>query len=215
MAGVRSACGQPRACVVAFSACVRVVPGSRPKSSQRSQYSSTVGGAHSPFLKAVTRGCETPISRATDRIDGRILSESHCSQMIRMSSLSSSVHSFAFTGMEVIVSMSSLLNKEMSRQLDKAVNLLTIEDMEGRFTTCGVGEIAIAMLDRFCSGKGVTREALARRLGVSRQTVTSRFRVRSMTLQDFLDTCAALDVDASAVLSRAARLHDVPDGDGR
>lgn len=66
-----------------------------------------------------------------------------------------------------------------------------------------VGQIAVAILDRLAAAKGVGREALANRLGVTRQTVTSRFRNRSMTLDDYVGTCDALGADPAGILTHA------------
>ena len=186
----------------------RVRPGARPNKAHREQYSSTVGVPCAPDMRSATRGCVTPIARATALFDGLGELESHTSRIVRMSSRSSSVHSRPFVAMEAIVQMERPFSNKTASRLDKLVENFTIKDMEKISTTLTAGQLAIETLSRLSASRGVTRETLAARLGVTRQTVTSRFRTRSMSVDAFIDTCDALDTDPAALLDGAIRLHE-------
>ena len=96
-----------------------------------------------------------------------------------------------------------------SAELDKLVAIATIKDMvvENK-TMLTTGQIAIECLNRMSAAKGMTREALANKLGVARQTVAARFSKRSMTLDDFIDTAYAVGADPSQVIADAVRIKD-------
>jgi AraC-like DNA-binding protein len=99
------------------------------------------------------------------------------------------------------------ISKEKSRQLDEVERYVTILSMETNATTMTVAQTAIEMLDRLSAAKGTGRAQLAERLGVSRQTVTSRFRNKGMSLEDFVNTAKALDADPAKVLGQAQRIN--------
>ncbi|KFI49927.1 hypothetical protein BBIA_1849 [Bifidobacterium biavatii DSM 23969] len=102
--------------------------------------------------------------------------------------------------------MERLFSNNTASQLDSLVKSFTIEDMEKISTTLTAGQIAIETIARLAGAKGVTRETLAKQLGITRQTVTSRFRTRSMSLDDYIDTCRALDLNPAEILDRATKL---------
>lgn len=185
----------------------RASAGSSPTSSHRSQNSSRVGVPPVSANSAPMRGCVTPIACATARCDGRSGMVSHASLIVFIASLSRSVHVRAFSAIGVIVQMERNISKEKSRQLDEVERYVTILSMETNVTTMTVAQTAIEMLDRLSAAKGTGRAQLAERLGVSRQTVTSRFRNKGMSLEDFVNTAKALDADPAKVLGQAQRIN--------
>lgn len=96
-------------------------------------------------------------------------------------------------------------NTPKSCDVDKLLEHSNIEDML-ETTNASVAQIAIEYLDRMTSAKGITREALAKQLGIARQTLASRFNKRSMSLEDFCTTAQAIDLNPAEILDRATKL---------
>lgn len=94
-----------------------------------------------------------------------------------------------------------------SGELDNVETYINIADMETNVTNLTTGQIAITMLNRISVAKGITREQLAERLGVSRQTVAARFRKRDMSLDDYLSTARAAGIDPVKALSAASGMR--------
>ena len=96
----------------------------------------------------------------------------------------------------------------MCGELDNVETYINITDVETNITAMTTGQIAITMLNRLSVAKGITRESLAKTLNVSRQTITKRFRNRSMSLDDYINTSAAIGIDPIQTLEKATQIKN-------
>lgn len=101
--------------------------------------------------------------------------------------------------------MSKSSNTPRATMIDKMLEHSNIEGML-ETTNASVSQIAIEYLERMTAAKGITRENLASKLGITRQTVASRFRTRNMSLDDYVNTCTALDINPAETLTKASAL---------
>ena len=195
----------PVACMASRNVCA----GSRLNSSQRFMNSSTVGVPLAQAMRSMTLGWLTFRCRATARIERLRSSFFHAASMACMSLRSVADHSLAVRGMEGILAMVERVSNLTAVSLDKMVATATIKDMMvENTTTLTAGQIAIEYLARTTAAKGMTREALASKLGVARQTVTARFRKRDMSIDDFIDTAQAIGTDPAQVIADAMQIKN-------
>lgn len=96
-------------------------------------------------------------------------------------------------------------NTPDAARVDKMLKHSNIEDML-ETTNASAAQIAIEYLDRMTAAKGITKETLAKRTGVTRQTIAARFNKRSMDLECFVATADAININPGEILSRAIRL---------
>ena len=193
---------------VACSAASSVSAGSRWKYSQSAQNSSSVGVPAVQSNNALIRGWVTPMASPSVLSDGRGLAASRCWDRMRMAALSSGVHSRALSAMKGILLMVRRFSNLMRGELDNVETYINIADMETNVTAMTTGQIAITMLNRLSVAKGITRELLAKTLNVTRQTITKRFHNRSMSLDDYLTTSAAIGIDPIQTLAKAAQIKN-------
>ena len=105
--------------------------------------------------------------------------------------------------------MEAFSNNLTARLFDKVLEHANVSDMlENTNERPTAGQIAIEYLNRTAAAKNITREALAHKLGIARQTVTARFVKHSMTIDDFINTAQALDTDPAKVIAESVALAD-------
>lgn len=187
-----------------------VFAGSSPTAPHSSQNSSTVGLPLLASRRSITLGALTPSRAARALSEGGDSIASLASNTMRMTSRSRALHSRLLLGMAPIVRMLSASNKRECATLDKALAVANIETMKTLATTNNMTEVQIAItyLELTANTHAVTRQALAARLGVTRQTVSARFDRKAMELDDFIATADALGLTPSDVLATARTIRN-------
>lgn len=192
-----------------LAACIArrsVTAASSPNREHMSQNSSSVGRPFLASRRSMTRGALTPMARDTARSDGGSRIAFQASITRRMASRSVSVHSFDILGIRKILTMLNSSNTPYDDEIDKMLDVSNIKDMLDTANTMTSGQIAVEFLRRRAAAKDVTLETMAERLGITRQTVAARWARRAMSLDDYIDTCKALDVDPADTLAAAIKV---------